>query len=273
LHALWDSREAYFPETQVFANIQLSRYGTETSGQFAQFAEAYIVSSETPMITVGTVSFPSRRDNTVYLRTGHLNYLLEVDNASASAVFTIFDTTPESSFELSKAEHRLAVAVVDEAGYVVGTHRAVRLPGGEDSTTKQQWRGSLRGHGLKPTVTWMLSRSTSARSPTTPSSGSRRPPAGRCLASSPGTGQTHQRGLIFHPAPADRADPAGPCKTSSSTSGMRQRHGIGRSGRSASLGKQRQRPHLAATTRAARGSSPPASEIGSSRDCVLYLLV
>lgn len=132
MHALWDSREAYFPETQVFANIQLSRYGTETSGQFAQFAEAYIVSSETPMITVGTVSFPSRRDNTVYLRTGHLNYLLEVDNASASAVFTIFDTTPESSFELSKAEHRLAVAVVDEAGYVVGTHRAVRLPGGED---------------------------------------------------------------------------------------------------------------------------------------------
>jgi hypothetical protein len=134
--ALWDSREAYYPETQVLATIQLSRYGTQNSGQFAQFeqrfAEAYIVSSETPMTTVGTVTFPSRRDSTVYLRTGHLSYLLEVQNSFASAVFNIFDMTPASVFELTEAERRLDVAVFDDEGHVVGTHRAVRLRGGAD---------------------------------------------------------------------------------------------------------------------------------------------
>jgi hypothetical protein len=68
----------------------------------------------------------------VYLRTGHLSYLLEVQNSFASAVFNIFDMTPTPLFELTEPERRLDIAVFDDAGYVVGTHRAVRLRGGED---------------------------------------------------------------------------------------------------------------------------------------------
>jgi hypothetical protein len=129
--AFWDTREAYFPETQVFATIQLSRYGNEGTSQ-PQFAEAYIVSSETPMTTVAGVTFPSRRDSAVYLRTGHLTYQLEVQSAFASAAFTIFDATPEAVFRPTEVDRELRVAIYDDDGYVVGTHRAVRLRGGED---------------------------------------------------------------------------------------------------------------------------------------------
>lgn len=133
--SLWRTVEAYFPELQVFATISLSMYQTQNAAQFAgfepRFAETYIVSSETPMITVGGVSVPTRRDNTVYLRTGHLTFNLQVQNTTASAVYSIYDTSPAALFELVEPEDRVELAVHDQAGNVVGTHSAVQLPGGK----------------------------------------------------------------------------------------------------------------------------------------------
>jgi hypothetical protein len=130
----WETVEAYFPETQVFATFSLSMYETQNDAQFAgfqrRFAEAYIVSSETPVIVVGGVSVPTRRDNTVYLKTGHLTFHLQVENASASAVFSIYDTSQAARFELVDVENRLDLVVYDEAGNVVRKHSAVQLPGG-----------------------------------------------------------------------------------------------------------------------------------------------
>jgi len=66
------------------------------------------------------------------LRTGHLTYHLEVQNAYASAAFTVFDATPEAHFRLAQVERQLDVAIYDDEGNVVGTHRTVLLHGGED---------------------------------------------------------------------------------------------------------------------------------------------
>jgi hypothetical protein len=141
--ALTVTREAYFPVTQVFATIQLSRFGNEGTVQ-PQFAEAYIVSSETPMGEVAGISFPSRRDSVVYLRTGHLIYQLQVQHAFASAAFTIFDATPEATFQPAEVERELHVAVHDDDGYVVATHGAVRLRGGHDFDDHAIVEGALR---------------------------------------------------------------------------------------------------------------------------------
>ena len=58
----WAKVDAYFPELQVFANVLLSRFGTQTPERFTPFqlsrVEAYIVTPETPMTSAGTVSFP-----------------------------------------------------------------------------------------------------------------------------------------------------------------------------------------------------------------------
>lgn len=126
----WDSHEAFFPVTQVFATIQLSRYGNDGAVQ-PHFAEAFIVSSETPMDLIAGVLVP-RRESVVYLRTGHLKLRLQVQRAFASAAFTIFDATPDAASQPTEVERELHVAVYDDDGYVVGTHKAVRLRGGDD---------------------------------------------------------------------------------------------------------------------------------------------
>ena len=103
----WAEVEAFFPELQVFANVLLSRYGTQSPERFTPFqitrAEANIVSPQTPTTTVGGIAVPSRLDNTVYLKTNRLTFWLAVNNGSsampaayASAVGIIYDTSPAS---------------------------------------------------------------------------------------------------------------------------------------------------------------------------------
>jgi hypothetical protein len=141
--ASWARVDAFFPELQVFANVLLSAYRTQTPERFSGFqpswAEAYIVTPETPMTSVGFVSIPTRRDNTVYLKTDRLTFWLQVSNGgsanlptSASAVGIIYDTTPAGAFELKSAVRRLDLAVHDEDGTVVGTHHLLQLEGGPD---------------------------------------------------------------------------------------------------------------------------------------------
>lgn len=177
----WDKVEAYFPELQVFANILLSAHSAQAPEQFSSFqtfsAQGYIVTPETPMILIGSVSVPSRRDNTVYVKTSHLTFWLQVDNGSnvgatsASAVGVIYDTTPASDFALAPAVQQLDLAVYAEDGTVVSTSRSRRMDGGpeidEDQTrdtvlaeayamSKRQ-QGSLKiaafGYNEMPTAT------------------------------------------------------------------------------------------------------------------------
>jgi hypothetical protein len=118
---LTDTHEAYFPELQVFATISLSTYRVFTSPLPTTYwnAEAYIgPHSATPAATV-------------YQRTGHLTFNLEVVSAQAYAVFSIYDYDLQAArSEMAKPEHRLDLAIYDEAGNVVVKHGVVQLPGG-----------------------------------------------------------------------------------------------------------------------------------------------
>jgi len=140
----WAHVDAYFPRLQVFANVLLSAYRTQTPEAFSGFqpswAEAYIVTPETPMTTIGAgISFPTRRDNTVFLTTDHLSFWLQVSNgsssnppASASAVGIIYDYAAAARSTLEKAVKYLDLAVHTQDGTVIGTHASVQLDGGPD---------------------------------------------------------------------------------------------------------------------------------------------
>jgi hypothetical protein len=138
----WTHVDAYFHETQVFANVLLSAYRYQLPERFMSFqpssAEAYIVTPETPM-SGGLFPFPTQRDNTVFLTTDRLTFWLQVNNGgssnpptSASAVGVIYDYAPAATFDFTKAVKRLDLAVFDEDGTVLGTHQSVRLQGGPD---------------------------------------------------------------------------------------------------------------------------------------------
>lgn len=141
--AAWATREIYFQELQVFATIQLSRYGTSNNSQFGGSAETYIVSSQTPMTTAGPVSFPSRRDNTVYLKTDHLEFNLEVINAFASAHLMVFDNTRKGLLDRAKIVDQFDLALFDEQGHVVGLHGVSRFDGGADPDLDAISEGAL----------------------------------------------------------------------------------------------------------------------------------
>jgi hypothetical protein len=141
--ASWTHVDAYFNRTQVFANVLLSAYRYQLPERFMSFqsswAEAYIVTPETPMSVVAGFPFPTRRDNTVFLTTDRLTFWLQVNNGgsnnpptSASAVGVIYDYAPAATFDFTKAVKRLDLAVFDEDGTVLGTHESVQLQGGPD---------------------------------------------------------------------------------------------------------------------------------------------
>ena len=95
---------------------------------------------ETPMTTIGGgISFPTRRDNTVFLTTDHLSFWLQVSNgsssnppASASAVGIIYDYAAAARSTLERAVKYLDLAVQTQDGTVIGTHASVQLDGGPD---------------------------------------------------------------------------------------------------------------------------------------------
>ena len=156
--ASWAKVEAVFPELQVFANVLLSRYGTQSPERFTPFqitrAEAYIVTPQTPTTTVGGIAVPSRLDNTVYLKTNRLTFWLAVNNGSsampaayASAVGIIYDTSPTADFAMAPIVDRLDLAVYAEDGSVVSTNHAVRLEGGAELDEDQVRETALaEGH-------------------------------------------------------------------------------------------------------------------------------
>src|SRR5262245_45615324 len=91
--AAWAQVDALFPTVQVFANVLLSEYRSQTPERFSGFqpswAQAWIVTPETPMMHFGTTSVPTRRDNTVYLRTDRLSFHLQVSNGGGGNPATV----------------------------------------------------------------------------------------------------------------------------------------------------------------------------------------
>lgn len=170
----WTHVDAYFRETQVFANVLLSAYRTQAPERFASFqpnwAEAWIVTPQTPTTTIAGISIPTVRDNTVYLKTNRLTFWLQVSNGgsgnpptSASAVGVIYDTAPAAAFALESAVQQLNLAIFAEDGTVVGTHRSFRLEGGpefdEDETRERVLAEALvlsgRGRGSLSVTTFV----------------------------------------------------------------------------------------------------------------------
>jgi len=141
--ASWATLEARFPELQVFANVTLSSYQTQTPERFAPFqsswAEAYIVTPQTPMTHVGAWSWPSQRDNTVYLLTDRMTFYLQVNNGAnnnppttASAVANIHNLTASAGLNFNKAIKQTHLAIYGEDGTVIGTRTSVQLEGGAE---------------------------------------------------------------------------------------------------------------------------------------------
>jgi hypothetical protein len=137
----WAHIDAYFPRLQVFATATLSAYRTQTPQQFTGFqpswAEAWIVTPETPTTVIAGIPIPSRRDNTVYLATDRLTFWLQVSNnsssnppVSASAVGVVYEYAAAPRLELASAVESLELAAYTEDGTVVSTHRSLRLEGG-----------------------------------------------------------------------------------------------------------------------------------------------
>ena len=144
----------------MFANVLLSRYGTQSPERFTPFqitrAEAYIVSPRPRRTTVGGIAVPSRLDNTVYLKTNRLTFWLALNNGSsampaayASAVGIIYDTSPAADFAMAPIVDRLDLAVYAEDGSVVSTNHAVRLEGGAE-LDEDQVRESARAPRATP---------------------------------------------------------------------------------------------------------------------------
>ena len=142
--AAWARLDATFPQMTVFANVFLSEYRAQTPERFTGFqsswAQAYIVTPETPMQTVGFgVTFPTRWDNTVFLTTDRLTFWLQAGNTSsnnpptsASAIGNIYayEVEPKRFIDTAKISNDLSLVVHTEDGTVVGTHRAVQFTDG-----------------------------------------------------------------------------------------------------------------------------------------------
>jgi hypothetical protein len=132
----WDTWTAWFTRLPIWGTIQLSSYSIQEGNQFTAFrnryALAYIETVNTPMTTIGPVTFPNPdklRDNNVFLTTDHITFQLQTDGVvSASGFGMIHDMSSTADF--AEPLNALEFAVYDEDGSVLGTHHEVQLYGG-----------------------------------------------------------------------------------------------------------------------------------------------
>lgn len=150
----WAKKDVYFPEMQVFATATLSAYRTQTPERFygfqASWAEAYIVTPQTPMTAGAGWSFPNVRDNQVFLRTDRLTFWLQVSNGSASspsvsasALGVIYEYGTKLKLDIQKPDKELNLAVYTEDGTVIGTHTSTQMEGGPDFDEEEIREGLL----------------------------------------------------------------------------------------------------------------------------------
>jgi hypothetical protein len=135
----WATHKVTFEEGPINAHFMLSAYNVQNDENFVSFephfAYAYIETPETPSSTFAGVSVPMANqltDNSVWLTTDWVTFLLETENAIAGAVGVIFDRRPDGVEGQRRVVRAIDFALHDDDGVVHGTHREVQLEGGRD---------------------------------------------------------------------------------------------------------------------------------------------
>lgn len=140
----WVTKRTSFSEQWVWAHISLAGYRLSFPEQYPYFqpayAEAYIVSPQTPIEHAGPVSFPAAdriKDTQVSMKTSWLEFNLTTNGVGGNAVAVIHGLRPDEAdshdpIHLGFEQENVRLFVTyDEQGLVRGVHEEVQLPGGE----------------------------------------------------------------------------------------------------------------------------------------------
>jgi hypothetical protein len=135
----WATHKVSFEEGPINAHFMLSAYDVQNDESYVsfepRFAYAYIETPETPTSTLGGVPVPmvnQLTDNSVWLTTDSVTFLLETQNVTAGAVGVIFDRRPDGVEGQRQVVRAIDLAVHDDDGIVHGIHSDVQLEGGAD---------------------------------------------------------------------------------------------------------------------------------------------
>jgi hypothetical protein len=135
----WTTHKVSFEEGPINAHFMLSAYDVQNDESYVsfepRFAYAYIETPETPTSNLGGVSVPMVNqftDNSVWLTTDWVTFLLEGQNVTAGAVGVIFDRRADGVEEQRRVVRAIDLALHDDDGVVHGTHSEVQLEGARD---------------------------------------------------------------------------------------------------------------------------------------------
>ncbi|ASD22862.1 hypothetical protein B7495_12805 [Cryobacterium sp. LW097] len=130
----WATHEAKFPTLPILAHIQLSSVHLQDGDRFQmfrqQYALAYIETVNTPSGIWGIPNPNKETDNNVWLTTDHLTFQLQVDGVVTASAFGLIHDLSAGAGSEAKVTYSRDLAIFDDEGRVVGTHRVVQLEGG-----------------------------------------------------------------------------------------------------------------------------------------------
>ena len=131
----WATHEARFPNLPILAHIQLSSLYLQDNERFEsfrrQYALAYIETVNTP---AGLWGFPmpnKETDNNVWLETDHVTFQLQAEGVVTCSAFGLIHDRSSAASNAGRVADSLDLAVFDDDGLVMGTHRVVQLEGGQ----------------------------------------------------------------------------------------------------------------------------------------------
>jgi hypothetical protein len=132
----WSTHKVSFEEGPINAHFMLSAYDVQNDESYVsfepRFAYAYIETPETPTSNLGIPMANQLTDNSVWLTSDWVTFLLETENVTAGAVGVIFDRRPDGVEGQRPVVRAIDFALHDDDGIVHGTHREVQLEGGRD---------------------------------------------------------------------------------------------------------------------------------------------
>ena len=137
----WATHEARFPNLPILAHIQLSALSLQNNERFEmfrrQYALAYIETVNTPS---GVWGFPmpnKETDNNVWLETDHVTFQLQAEGVETCSAFGLIHDRSSAASNAGRVADSLDLAVFDDDGLVLGTHRVVQLEGGQRLNTDE----------------------------------------------------------------------------------------------------------------------------------------
>lgn len=130
----WATHEARFINIPILAHIQLSAFSIQNGQNFAAFQRQYALAYiETVLTPAGFWGYPNpnkETDNNVWLETDHVTFQLQADGVETCSAFGIIHDRSAGSADRGTVKDTLDLAIFDDDGLVVGTHRVVQLEGG-----------------------------------------------------------------------------------------------------------------------------------------------